>query len=303
MRNKRQDLFHHSIYVSIVTIYIGIQAGLRGHSLIQLATAAVLHDIGFLHMDPALLSRGYHMTETERHHLYAHPLTAWMMLKEYGEYSDAVLSAILQHHERLDGSGYPMGLVGEGIGQFGQMIAVAEIVASSYNTEDTQYDGLKLETILKLNSRRYGQHLIGHLKVFYQETVEVPTTTEEEKQLVRQHLVAIATVWAGWESMREKCNHNHLFDFVDSQMQCLKLEALEAGLDLNSVEKNLLGIEDDPRACAEARILLDELIWQIHNIVHEIRRRWSDIDCSNPTGDLQPVCEWIGNTESLLNPS
>ncbi len=298
MRNKHPSLFRHSLYVAIVSAYIGFQSGLNKHRLTQLTTAALLHDIGILHIDPALLDRAHQMSTAERHHLYAHPLTAWMIIREFKEYADNVLEAILQHHERLDGSGYPQGLSGQDIGQFGQMIAIAEIVASRYGKDDEPYDWLRLETILKLNSRRFGRDLVAHLKVFCEEEAEIPPVTEQTKQLIRQHLYSISAVFAAWESLREEGQHGGLSDFINNRMRNLKTEALDAGLNPYSVEKNFLGMDVSPRACAEASILLDETIWQIHEILHEIRRRWPDID--HRQNDLQTVCEWISDTETLL---
>lgn len=303
MHAKSPELLKRSIYVALVSIYIGMQAGLHERRLVQLATAALLHDIGMLHIDPILLERGHRMTDMELRHLYAHPLTAWMVVKEYREYSVEVLDAILQHHERIDGSGYPQGLQGDHIGQLGKIIAVAEIVASRYDKDDIQYGWLRLETILKLNSRRYGRDFVGYLKVFCQDETEIPPPTEEEKQLIRQHLNAISAVLAGWESMRGACSHERVSDFINERMQRLKIEVLDAGIIPYNVDENMLAMEDDPRACAEVRILLDEIIWQIHGILHEIRRRWPDSHCNGPTTGLQSVCDWISDVEMLFKPS
>jgi HD-GYP domain-containing protein (c-di-GMP phosphodiesterase class II) len=300
MRTKHPELFQRSIYITLVSIYLGIQERLAEPELTQLATAALLHDIGILHIDPTILDRAHHMTEAERRHLYAHPLTAWLILREFDEYSDQVTEAVLQHHERLDGSGYPRGLRGHEIGEMGQIIALAEIIASSYGKEDAHH-GLRLGTILKLNSRRYGRHLVGHLKVFYDKEEEIPAITEEDKQLIRKRLSAISAVLEQWESRRNDCPPGRLCDFINDRMKSLKVEVLDAGLNPYEPDRNILDLEDDPRAGAEAKVLLDETIWQVRGILREIRRRWFGAEETSLPSDLHKVSDWISEVEGVLN--
>lgn len=300
MRSKRKDLFQRSIFVSLVTIYIGIQAGLSTQQLVQLATAALLHDIGLLHVDPRILELSYQMSQEERRHLYAHPITAWMILNENPEYSNAVAEAVLQHHERLDGSGYPQGLRGEEIGQFGQMIAVAEIVASHFGKDDAHLHLMRLETILKLNSRRYGRKLIGYLKIFYAFEAEHAPSTEEDKRLIALNLELIGEIIANWETRRERFPAGGMSEFINERMQSLRMEAFDAGLNPYAIANNLLDIENNPDASGEMRILLQEIIWQVNGILHELRRRWPKIDQPAQSPQTSEIQDWISDVELLL---
>lgn len=300
MRSQRNELFQHSLFIMLVSTYIGIQVGLDEHRLVQLATAALLHDIGIMHIDPNLLDRNHRLTDTERHHLYAHPLTAWMILREYTKFPEEVNNAVLQHHERLDGSGYPQGLRGGDIGQFGQIIAVAEIVGSRYGKPNPIFESLRLETILKLNSKRYGRELVGYLEVFFSEDAPFPPCSEESKKLIRQHMFAISAMLSGWEPIHESSLRGPLYNFIDERIQCLKIELLDAGLNPYAFEKNMLGMEENPRACAEASILLDEAIWQMHAIIHEIKRRWPSINADEQGANYRQISDWLSDVECLL---
>jgi hypothetical protein len=300
MRAKREELFKRSLYVTLVAIYIGVQSRLNEQQLVKLATAALLHDIGLLHVEPKMLELSYRMTKEERQHLYAHPITAWMILQEEPEYANEVAEAVLHHHERLDGSGYPQGLAGEVISQYGQIIAMAEVVASHFGKDDTHHQLMRLETILKLNSRRYGRNLIGHLKVFYAGNVTHPQITEEDKQLVRQSLNVFADVLKSWESMRERFAANNLGTFINERMQALKIEALDAGLNPYALENNLQNATDS-EASAELNILLDEIIWQIKGIFQESRRRWPKIDQGTPSLAAEDVPAWISTVENRMS--
>ena len=63
MRETQPELFKHSLYVALVSTYIGIKLQSNKYQLTDLATAALLHDIGILHMDPKLLERDHKMTD------------------------------------------------------------------------------------------------------------------------------------------------------------------------------------------------------------------------------------------------
>lgn len=295
MRAQRKELFQRSIYVTLVTIYLGLQCGLNDTQLVQLATAALLHDIGLLHVDPKLLELSYHMTQAERRHLYAHPLTAWMILNEDPDYGDDVAQAVLQHHERLDGSGYPQALHDEQIGLYGQLIGLAEIVASHFGKQDASRHLMRLETMLKLNARRYGRNLIGHLKAFYAVDAKYPTLTDDDMQRIRFNLILVTDLLDRWEARRWYFPRNRMGDFINERMQALKMEAYDAGINPYTIEETLRSVENNPTGAAELRILIDEILWQLNGILHETERRWPELDDAE-------VQAWIEETEQLLHP-
>ena len=301
MREAHAELFQHSLYVALVSTYIGMQLQMNKSQLLDIATAGLLHDIGILHVDPKLLEREHKMTEMERRHLYVHSVTGWMVLGAYPEYKKKVLDAVLQHHERLDGSGYPRGLKYDEIGQFGRIIAVVEVVASRYGSENAKYGGYRLETILKLNLRRYGGDIVRYLKNFYQEEGEMPPCTEADKQAAREKMSRIAAIFAAWEKVQDELDaKDAAYAYIYKRMINLKMEILDAGLSLNPKDQNLLGTQEDSRACFDAMILLDETLWQLHDVLREIRRRWPALDSESSAPDLNSVKAWVKEVGALL---
>jgi HD domain len=105
---------------------IGQQLGLDPESASKLHWAALLHDVGKLDVDPAILNKKGRLTPEEWEHVRQHPacsdrwlvgLTPWL-----GEWA----LAASQHHERFDGHGYPSGLAGMEISLAGRIVAVAD---------------------------------------------------------------------------------------------------------------------------------------------------------------------------------
>lgn len=86
----------------------------------------LLHDIGEVYIQPRYLDCSAQLDLIGHKHLVVHPRVAQMLLKTTTDYPDALCRAIGEHHERLDGSGYPARLVGEQISSLGRVLAVAE---------------------------------------------------------------------------------------------------------------------------------------------------------------------------------
>ena len=79
MREQRPDLFEHSLQMMMVAVFLGLKSGLSERDCIPLAAAALLHDAGVLHMDPAWMDPLNKVTGVQRKHLVAHPITSMLM--------------------------------------------------------------------------------------------------------------------------------------------------------------------------------------------------------------------------------
>src|SRR5256885_10611994 len=72
----------------------------------------------------------YRLTGAERKHLVAHSVTGMLIMRGAGAYSQDVEMAVLEHHERMDGTGYPRGVHGEAISKMGRILLLAEVVSA-----------------------------------------------------------------------------------------------------------------------------------------------------------------------------
>src|SRR5205814_10663286 len=91
-----------------------------------LAIAGLVHDIGELYIDPAYLQRDAHLTIEQWRHIVTHTLVGHRVLREMAGAGRAVADAVLLHHERLSGFGYPRSIGGETFVLDGQIVAAAE---------------------------------------------------------------------------------------------------------------------------------------------------------------------------------
>ena len=108
----------HPVNVMVVSLLLGKALGMKTPEMHQLGMAALLHDLGKLN---APADAG--LTPAARERYEAHVGHSVAFAQQMG-LSDAVLTAIAQHHEMADGSGFPLRLVGEDMGRAGQILAL-----------------------------------------------------------------------------------------------------------------------------------------------------------------------------------
>jgi len=89
--------------------------------------AALLHDIGKIYVPAEFLSKPGKLSEIERDLLKTHPQVGYDILKNI-DFPEPVAEIVLQHHEKIDGSGYPRGLAGKDILVEARILAVADII-------------------------------------------------------------------------------------------------------------------------------------------------------------------------------
>lgn len=124
MEDVIEDLHGHVHRVSNLAVDLGRGLGLGEDDLDRLALAGVLHDVGKIHMDPGILGKPGPLDESERDLMERHPELGFAMTRN--RLDSKIAEAILYHHERFDGAGYPFGLAGEAIPLLSRIVLVAD---------------------------------------------------------------------------------------------------------------------------------------------------------------------------------
>ena len=115
----------HQRRVSHLACAIARRMGLRKDEIEGLKVAALLHDLGKIYVPAEFLSKPGKLTDIEHDLLKTHPKVGYDILKEI-EFPWPVAETVLQHHENMDGSGYPNGLTGDEIIVEARIISVAD---------------------------------------------------------------------------------------------------------------------------------------------------------------------------------
>jgi len=106
---------------------IGEEMGLSEARKNSILVAGALHDIGKIYLPTEILNKPGQLTRSEYSSIMNHPQVGYDILKEI-EFPWPIAQMVLQHHERMDGSGYPLGLEGDEILMEARILAVADVV-------------------------------------------------------------------------------------------------------------------------------------------------------------------------------
>ncbi len=153
-RALHKDLFDHSILTALACMALGGYEFHTEYDRVMLAAVGLFHDLGMLHTDQAVLAGEPDLTPAQRRHITAHPLTSAMLVQPHREFPSTVMSAVLQHHERLDGTGYPKALADKAFTPWGRIASAAEMVTAIL-LGGGMVDEVRLETLLRLNTGQF----------------------------------------------------------------------------------------------------------------------------------------------------
>ena len=120
-------LYNHSLNVSVISSLIGKWMNLSHKDLNALILAGLVHDIGKLRINPLVLNKAGRLSEEEFEEIKKHPVYTHKMLTELGYKNFHIIRAVTLHHEKEDGSGYPLGLTGDKIPLYAKILAIADI--------------------------------------------------------------------------------------------------------------------------------------------------------------------------------
>lgn len=121
------SVYRHSVNVAALSTMLGRWVGLNGSELNLLIYSAVLHDLGKTKIDKDILDKREHLTSKELKEIKSHPAIGYKYIKDIPFLDKSVSYGVLMHHERVDGSGYPLGLKDENIHKFAKIIAIADV--------------------------------------------------------------------------------------------------------------------------------------------------------------------------------
>ncbi len=129
LQNYDDYTYKHCLRVAMLATSVAANLGLSRADAKDVVTAALLHDIGKSSIDHDIIIKPSKLTEAEFAEIKRHPFIGYNILKNSGEstFSPNVLSGVLFHHEKYDGSGYPTGIRDKDIPLIGRIIAVCDV--------------------------------------------------------------------------------------------------------------------------------------------------------------------------------
>lgn len=301
MREQWPALFTHSLHMTVVSLFLGLRSGLDETACVPLAAAALLHDIGALHMDPAWRDPGQRMSGPQRRQLSVHPITAMLLVRDQRVYPAEVEAAVLEHHERLDGSGYPRGLRGEEISVLGRILLLAEVASAIYEKYEDM-PARRLSLVLRLNHRKFAPDLVAQLLALLRGDASLALASAPPGEAVQRSTVDLASAFEQWAALKAalppgmaEVRAERAFRFVESRLQALLMALTEAGNHPKQQAILLEHLGDDMDSLVEVALVGGEAWHELQNLVHTCHRRWPRLRERASPGDAAVAdwCDWL----------
>ncbi len=168
----------HERRVGELAAAIGKEMGLSDHRIKGLRLAGLVHDVGKIAVPAELLAKPTRLTDIEMALIRVHPKSGYDVLKGI-EFPWPIAEVALQHHERLDGSGYPQGLKGDAILLESRIMSVADVV-ESMSSHRPDRPGLGIDAALAEidthQGSRYDPRVVDACKkLFTEKGYSIPT--------------------------------------------------------------------------------------------------------------------------------
>lgn len=272
MREMRRPLFDHTMRIALISYALAVRMDLPRRDLDELLLAALCHDLGEMHTDPELLAPGHRITLDERRFVHVHPVTGYVLLSDIPSVSSATMQAVLQHHERLDGSGYPAGLSGAAITGFARILSVAEAVEGLVRRGDVQ----RVDVLLRLNHHHFDVEVTSTLRdllLIGPPSSPAPSCElDPSAQLARfERLFADAPGLIG--RLEERPGGAVEFAFVRERIDMLRMLVHNSGMSPEYHDALIAMIREDAEVASEFTATMDEFKWLMLDIANEIERR------------------------------
>jgi hypothetical protein len=272
----------HAAGVSMITLALArklLPGDFSQHRM--LATAGLMHDIGELYIDPAFMQRGTPLQAAQWRHIVTHPLVGHRVLKRMEGAGPDMAEVVLNHHERLDGFGYPRGVREERFPIAGQVLAAAEWLMALVESGMTPVTRASIGTrlipgefsssilaIVAAAARAGDESLAGVL--------ESPTSLDA----VLPDVMRIARTLQRFRVQREWIdNRIHGASKALQPILALGLQRMlriqtsfsSTGLDARHPEQLLrdLSALHDPRLQLEVTTIVRELVWRLRELERE----------------------------------
>lgn len=124
------EIVFNSINSTIIALIGGMKLGYSEEQLLELGMSGLVHDLGMSRVPADIINKEGRLTMEEFSIVKTHVTSCYKILKAKNIFSEAILDAVVQHHEQFDGNGYPRKLKGADIAEYARILAVADAIVA-----------------------------------------------------------------------------------------------------------------------------------------------------------------------------
>ncbi|GGG71236.1 HD-GYP domain-containing protein [Paenibacillus radicis (ex Gao et al. 2016)] len=170
--NEEDYWLHNSVACAMTSYLIAQWVKLPQKDWMQVALAGLLHDIGNIRIDRSILMKPTKLTAEEQEEIQRHPLLGNQLLKNIAALNDGVKLSALQHHERVDGSGYPLGLDSSLIHPYAKVVAIADIFHAMTLNKSYRKGASPYVVLEQIQSDSFGKLEPSYVRIFIEKVTQ-----------------------------------------------------------------------------------------------------------------------------------
>jgi hypothetical protein len=271
--DEREGKLEHTVCVSLLILALARRL-LPGKPLLhkQLALAGLLHDVGELYIEPIQPQRDLPLSPEQWRSIASHPVIGSRVLSRLEGAGPVVAEAVLCHHERLDGFGYPRGLADEDFKLPMQLLAVAEWLAGLL--EAGMEPLMRASVAARLIPGEFSPKALEPVHKALRGTVELADWLQAQQSEIALRVRPMAEALQRFEAVQHWIANRGLTASPPlrsvllkayQRMHRLQASFAGAGLDLTQPERVLADLQD-PEARQELGALLGEFGWRMREM-------------------------------------
>ena len=127
LKTSDEYTFKHSVDVATMSMIVAKKMGMGKDDVYNIGIAGLLHDMGKSKIPPEILNKPAKLTDEEFEVMKQHSVYGYRILKNKNDFAVPIATAVLQHHEKVNGTGYPMGVTSEKIIPYAKILSVVDV--------------------------------------------------------------------------------------------------------------------------------------------------------------------------------
>ena len=149
LKTSDEYTFKHSVDVATISMVLAKQQGLSRKEIYEIGVAGLLHDVGKTKIPNEILNKPGRLDDEEFAIMKQHSVYGYHMIKDRPEFNNGICLGVLQHHEKMNGKGYPLGFDANKICPYAKILTVADIYDAlvterPYKSAFTQKDAIEM---------------------------------------------------------------------------------------------------------------------------------------------------------------
>jgi HD-GYP domain-containing protein (c-di-GMP phosphodiesterase class II) len=164
---QEEYIYHHSVSVALLSAFLAKKLEYKQGDINQIALTGLLCDCGMAKISTNIMTKRVTLTEREYKDIKQHPIHSYNLLKNIMTIKEGVKMGVLQHHERIDSSGYPLGVKGEQLHPYSNIVALADtyqamVSVRPYRSKQSSFK--VLEQIIQDDFGKFDLKVVNELK-------------------------------------------------------------------------------------------------------------------------------------------